>query len=203
MRKNLKNRRIILGLTGGFGTGKTTVAGILKAYGARVIDADKIAHSLLKKGTPAYKKIVMNFGRAVQNSDGSINRAKLGAKVFAKESSRKKLNRIMHPEIIKVMMAALRSIKKGVVVLDAPLLLEAGLGKIADKLIVVTASRENQMRRIQKSKHISKAQILKRIHSQMPLLDKVRRADFVIDNNGAVSQTRKQVQVIRRLWWKS
>lgn len=190
-------------MTGSFGTGKTTVAGMLRAYGARVIDADAIGHNLLRKRTRVYVSIVRRFGSGVLASDKTIDRRALSAVVFASDARLKQLNQIIHPEIIRIIKEEISKVRKGVVVLDAPLLVETGLNRYADKLVVVTSSRARQIQRVQKRSRLSKTAIVRRLRSQIPLQDKVRMADFVIDNNGTRKDLRKQVMEIRRMWWTS
>jgi dephospho-CoA kinase len=204
MKKRLKNKnKLVIGLTGGFGTGKTTVAGILRSKGIKVIDADAIGHSLLKPGTRVYAAIVRRFGSTVLQRDGKIDRGELSRIVFSRNASLDSLNKIIHPEIIRIIKNEISLVRKGVVVLDAPLLLEVGFQRFVDKVIVVAASRKNQITRAQKRMRLSKAAINRRICSQIPLQDKVRMADFVIDNNGTRETLRKRVEEIRRMWWTS
>jgi len=202
MRRQNK-KRIILGITGSFGSGKTTVAGIFKSFGAKIIDADKIAHSLIKPQTPVYKKIICAFGRGILNQDKSINRHRLARLVFNNKNLLKKLNKITHPEIIRIIKEKIRTdASSGIVVLDAPLLIEKGLGKITDKLIVVTITGKKQTERMRNKTGLSITDILKRVKAQIPLRNKVRLADFIIDNSATLKETEKQVQEIRRLLWK-
>jgi len=193
-----KRNKIILGVTGGFGTGKSTVSGLLKSFGAKVIDADQIARRLLDPGTREYKRVVALFGREILKKDKRIDRAKLGGIVFSDRRLLKRLNDIIHPSVISRIIKEIKASRRTIVVLDAPLLIEAGLKKIVDKLIVVLANRANQISRIQRSTFLKKPEILKRINAQMPLSAKVSLADFVIDNNGAIRDTRKQVKDILR-----
>ncbi len=197
------NKKIVLGITGGFGTGKSTVAGYFRRFGAKVVDADKIVHDLIKPGSSVYKKIITGFGREMLKKDRSIDRARLARLVFSDRRLLDKLNRIIHPQVIKIMKKEIASARGKIVVLDVPLLFEAGLKRLADKVVVVTASREIQLRRIFKKTSLLEKDILMRIKAQLPLSTKVRRADFVIDNNRTQNWTKKQVVNLRRMLWKN
>lgn len=204
MRKQaLNKKRLILGITGSFGSGKTTVAGIFKSFGAQVIDADKIAAGVTAQGTKIYKKIINTFGKGIRKQDESLDRHKLARTVFNNKRLLHKLNKITHPEIIRIIKEKIKTSKAKLIILDAPLLLEAGLRSLTDKLIVVEAGRLRQITRALNRTPLSKAEILKRIGCQMPLKFKVRLADFVIDNNGTIANTKRQVRQIRRMLWKN
>ena len=190
-----KQNKIILGLTGSFGSGKTTVAAILRSFGAKIIDADKLAHACLRPQSPCYKKIMQAFG--------TVDRKKIGGIVFNDKLMLAKLNSIIHPEVIKEIKYKIKQYKTGIIVIDAPLLFEAGLGKTVDKIIVVKASLDKQASRIQKKTKLSKKEILLRIKSQIALSEKVRLADFLIDNNGTIKETKKQLVLIRRKLWRN
>lgn len=195
--------RVILGLTGSFASGKSTVAGIFRSYGAKVIDADKIAHTLIKPGSKIYKKIINYFGRDILKENKSIDRKKLGRIVFSNKHLLRELNRIVHPAVIRVIKGKIKDSRQRVIILDAPLLIEAGLEKIVDKLIVVTITKEKQINRARKKTGLDKKNILKRVKAQIPLRDKVRIADFVIDNSGTIMETKEQINQIRRLLWRN
>jgi dephospho-CoA kinase len=197
------NKKIVLGVTGGFGTGKTTVAGYFRKRGAKVVDADKIVRYLIKPGSGVYKKILAGFGRGVLKKDRTIDRLKLSRVVFPDRQLLNKLNRIIHPQAIKMIEREIRLARKKIVVLDAPLLFESGLQRLTDKVIVVKADRGRQLKRLLKKTSLSKKEILMRIKAQMPLSTKVRRADFVIDNSGTEDHTKKQVVNLRRMLWKN
>ncbi|MFH0762674.1 MAG: dephospho-CoA kinase [Candidatus Omnitrophota bacterium] len=193
-----KEKKIILGLTGSFGSGKTTVAAILRSLGAEIIDADSIAHGCYRPGAGAYKKIIELFGRDILDRNEKIDRRKLGLKVFNDKGLLKKLNHIVHPQVKDIIKARLKRARKKVVVIDAPLLIEGGLHRLVHKLIVVKAGLPQQLERISKRGILSRAQILKRIKAQLPLQYKVRLADFIIDNNGTKREAGKQAEKI----WK-
>ena len=202
-RQSQNKRRLLLGLTGSFGSGKSTVAGIFRSFGARVIDADKIARAYLKPGTTVYRRLIAGFGKGIIKDDGAIDRKRLGEIVFADKRALRKLNKITHPWVIREIKRQLKGQKTGVIVLDTPLFIEAGLRKMADKLLVVRASRENQIKRAVKKTGLSRAQALRRIKSQIPISLKVRMADFVIDNDLTLKNTRNQVRRIRRQLWRN
>ncbi len=196
MKKRKQNKKKIVGLTGGFGTGKSTVARMFGLFGARIIDADKISHGLIKPREEACRKIIRLFGKEILTKFGIINRRKLAGIVFSDRKSLAKINKIMHPAIIRRMKQEIKSAKEDIVVLDAPLLLETGLDRLVDTVVVVNANLDNQIKRIQKRAALSKSEIIARIKSQIPLKKKLHLADFVIDNNGTIQNTRKQVALV-------
>lgn len=199
MKRQKQNRKqAILGLTGSFGSGKTTVARIFKSFGAYTIDADRLAHNCIAPGSPAYERIIHTFGKGILKKGRIIDRKKLADVVFNNINLLIKLNNIIHPQVIRIIKAKINSSKSKIIVLDAPLLIEAGLAKLVDKLIVVKISRAKQLKRIRNKTSLTKTGILRRIRSQMPLSRKLRLADFVIDNNGTIKETSKQVKNI----WK-
>jgi len=201
--KNRTKKERIIGVTGSFGTAKSYTVSIFRTLGCRVIDADKIGHGSLKKGTLTYKKIVKTFGRDVVKPDGSIDRRSLGKIIFNNDRKRSQLNSILHPVIVKKIRSEI-SCMKGTrpVVLDAALLFEAGCEKLVDKIVVVRSSRKTQIGRVIKKFGFSKDDALRRIKSQMPLNEKIRRADFVISNDGPRSSTKRQVREVWRKLWK-
>jgi dephospho-CoA kinase len=192
-RRNKERKKIILGLTGSFGSGKTTVARIFSSLGAQVLDADRIAHSCILPGTQAYRKIINIFGTNILKKNGSINRKKLAGIVFHNGSLLEKLNKIIHPQVISAIKNQIKLSKKKLIVLDVPLLIESGLDRIVDKVVVVKASTAMQVRRVKNRSSLNKKQVLKRIKFQIPLRVKARLADFVIDNSGTIEKTRRQV----------
>ncbi|MCX5705323.1 MAG: dephospho-CoA kinase [Candidatus Omnitrophica bacterium] len=203
MSRQRKEIKVVIGLTGSFGSGKSTVAGIFKKGRACVIDADSLAHECLRPGSAAYKKIISIFGKGILCANKMIDRKRLGEGVFNDHRLLLKLNSIIHPEVIRRIRRSVRAAKSGLIVLDAPLLIEAGLHKEVDKVVVVAANQNNQIKRLQRRCSLNRAGILKRINSQIPLKKKISIADFVIDNDGSLAQTKKQVDEIRRvLLWK-
>jgi dephospho-CoA kinase len=195
--------KLVIGLTGGVGTGKTTAARMFKQAGADVIDADRIVHGFLARGSTAYREIVKVFGAEILLQNGEINRRDLGKLVFKDRRLRKKLERILHPRVKRRINELIKLSRKKLVIVDAPLLYEAGMERSMDKVVVVVASSDTQMRRCRSRKGFSKEEIISRIASQLPLKDKIRSADFVIDNNGTRTHTHAQVELIRRSLWRS
>jgi len=202
-RQKRNKKRVILGITGTFGSGKSTVANIFKSLGAELIDADKIAHRVIRPGSEIYNKIINAFSRSILKKNKSIDRKKIAKLVFKDKKLLQKLNRIIHPEVIKIIKNQICASTKDVIVLDTPLLIEAGLERMVDKLIVVSIHKKKQIERALKKASLSEADILRRIKAQIPLKNKIRLADFVIDNSSTIGKTRKQVVSIRRLVWKS
>ncbi len=188
---------IVVGLTGGVGTGKSTVAKMLKQLGAEVIDADQLAHEAIQPRQPAWRHIVKTFGRTMLKPDGSVDRLVLGQRVFRDLSARRRLERIIHPDVIRRTTLRLtqwrRQGRVRVVVLDVPLLVEAGMRKLVDRLVVVTAPAVVQRQRL-KARGWSEQEIRRRIAAQWKLSAKVALADVVIDNGGGLFETRRQVK---------
>lgn len=185
---------MIIGLTGSFGSGKTTVARMFAKLGAYVVDADKIYHSLIRPGKSCYKKIVRRFGEDTLDGFGSIDRKKLSQIVFKDKSKLKLLNNITHPEIVKEIKGIVRSKKGRIVIIDAPLLIESGFYKEVDKIILVANKKEKQAERIKKERGLSAKDTLERIKAQAPFKKKLVFADFIIDNSGSKTKTLTQVK---------
>jgi dephospho-CoA kinase len=202
-RQRLAKKKIIIGLTGSFASGKSTVAGMFRSFGAGIIDADKISHSLIKPKTPSYKKIIKAFGGDISKASGAIDRRKLGSIVFKDKSLLNKLNRILHPEVISIINKRIKESRKKVVVVDAPLLIEAGLRKTVDKLIVVTITSKKQIERAKDKTGLSALEISRRIKSQISQNAKLSFANFIIDNSGTIKKTKEQAEQIRRLLWRN
>jgi len=187
---------MIIGITGSFGSGKTTVAGMFKSFGVEVIDVDKIAHRIIKPRSKIYKKIISAFGKDILKNNKTIDRHKLAQIVFNNKNLLKKINRIMHPEIIGMIKNRIKTSRSKLIILDTPLLIEAGLKDRVDKLIVVKVDRRHQIQRLLNKTSLTRAEILRRIKAQISLRDKVRLADFVIDNSGTIDDTERQVKKI-------
>ena len=188
---------ILVGLTGGVATGKTTVAKMFKQCGAAVIDADQLAHDAVRPGKPAWRQIVKVFGKAVLNPDRTLNRRELGARVFENRVKLRQLERIIHPRVAREQQRLVRLIAKRtphtVVIYEVPLLFEAAVHKRVDTTIVVTADRDTQIARLKKRNGFSRAEAIRRIRSQMPLAKKIQRADHVLNGTFPHPTLRKQV----------
>lgn len=194
---------ILVGLTGGIATGKSTVARMFRRCGAVVIDADDLARQVVKPGTPAWREIVQTFGKSVLHHDRTINRRALGAIVFHNRAKLRRLERIIHPRVAREQMRLAKQAghnnPKAVVIYDVPLLFEAGIDKRVDKTIVVTADRDTQIERLSKRDNLSRAAALRRIRNQMPLAAKVRSADFVLPGTLKPAPLRKAVRALMSL----
>lgn len=187
----------VLGLTGGIATGKSTVSAILKKAGCVIIDADRIAREVVKKGLPAYRKIIDTFGDNILSPDGEIDRSALGDIIFNDPQKKQLLNRIVHPYVSKETNLQLKHIEKThpntIVILDIPLLLEAQIHKALSEVIVVYVPEHTQIKRLMQRDGISETDALARINSQMPIEEKKNLATIVIDNSGTRENTRKQI----------
>ncbi len=193
---------ILVGLTGGIATGKSTVAGMFKRCGATVIDADALAREVVEPGKPAWREIVKTFGKDVINPDRTLNRQTLGVMVFGHPAKLRRLERIIHPRVareqIRLTKQAARNDPKAVVIYDVPLLFEAGIDTRVDTTIVVTADRETQIARLKKRNGLSRAEALRRIKSQMPLTEKRRRADYTVDGTLPLLRLKQQVRLLHQ-----
>jgi len=190
----------VIGLTGGIGSGKSTVSKFLAELGAVIIDADKVAHEALKPDTEVWREVVAAFGRQILTPDGDINREKLGEIVFRNSESLLRLNQIMHPRMYDMVKAQLEGYRKqgvGVVVLEAPLLIEANWTSLVDEVWVTVASEATVLRRLKEKFELSEPESLARIHSQLPSEEKVKHADVIINTDCALGELRAKVE---ELW---
>ena len=190
---------MIIGITGSLGSGKTTVSKMFSHLGAYVIDADEICHGLLMPSKDAYRTLVRSFGASILKRNRRIDRKKLGELVFKKKSNLKLLNRIVHPEAIKEIDKEIRKNRKKTIVIDAPLLVESGLYKKLDKIVVLKNTLDIQVERVARSGPLGKKEALRRIRMQAPLKRKLALADFIIDNSGS---RRKTLFQVRKIWKK-
>lgn len=189
-----------VGLTGGIATGKSTVGMMFVELGCHLIDADRVTHQLFEPGQPIHTAVVQAFGSEILAADGTIDRSVLGEIVFKDPEARSKLNGLVHPAVIQSQQEWLQEIEKsdpqGIAIVDAALMIEVGTYKSYDRVIVVTCSPEEQRRRLRARTGLSEEQIDDRIRSQMPMDEKVKYADYVIDTSGRIDATRRQVEEI-------
>ena len=199
-----------VGLTGGIASGKSVVGEMFIGLGAHLVEADRIAHSLMQPGEAVYNEVVRHFGGGILNADGSVNRGKLAEMAFGPPgtdpaSSRiAELNRIVHPAVIRSQEEWMQAIglqnPDGVAVVEAALLIEAGAAKRFDRLIVVTCKTEQRAERFAARQKIdlesARQEVSRRMAAQLPDEEKIRVADYVIDNSGSLDATRQQVQEV-------
>jgi len=187
-----------VGLTGSIAVGKSFVLGVLRELGARTIDADQIARECVEPGGPGLAAIVNEFGEGVLNTDGSLDRAKLGEIIFSDGAKRAELNSILHPFIIarqdEIMQQWEGETPDGIAIIDAALMIESGGYKRFDKLVVVHCRPEIQIQRLMKRNSLSREEAELRVKSQMPQEQKMKHADYLIDTSGSFEETRQQVQ---------
>jgi dephospho-CoA kinase len=193
----MSNKSLIIGLTGNIATGKSTILAYLAEKGAHVLDADKVAHKVMEPGGAAYQPIVQEFGRGVVGEDGFINRRVLGQIVFADAHKLGRLEQIVHPAVFEQAVADIAAAKANIIVIEAVKLLEAGLMvTLCDEVWVVTATPEEQMRRLMDKRGMDEKQALQRMSMQSPQAAKINQADRVIDNNGALEDLIVQLDQI-------
>ncbi|HXZ30156.1 MAG TPA: dephospho-CoA kinase [Dehalococcoidia bacterium] len=202
MADNKKEQMITVGLTGTVGTGKSTVASLFRQLGAYVIDWDELAREVTRPHSRAWRGIVKYFGKGILNADLSINRQKLAEIVFSDKKKVAKLNQLVHPEVFKEderITNEIKSLDPGALIIkDVPLLFETPLRISVDKVVVVSASEQTQLRRLQE-KGMSREDVRRRIQSQLPIEEKIKSAAFVINNDGSLEETKKQVEEIYSL----
>lgn len=192
--------KLVVGITGSLGSGKTEVARFLKAKGARVFDADLAARKALKVGEPAYQAAVKLFGRSFLKDNGNIDRKKLAARVFSNPKELRQLNTLLHPGVIFDCLGEIARLRRegGVLALDVPLLFESRMDCLADLVVVVTAPEAVVIRRAVK-KGLAAPLVRRILASQWPAAKKVKRADVVIHNTGSHDELKKKVS---ELWLK-
>ena len=193
---------VIVGLTGSVGTGKSTVTKFFRELGAYIIDWDELARKVTSPHSKAWKEIVEYFGKGILNEDLTINRQKLAEIVFSDKENVAKINQIVHPEVFKEDARITDEIKSldpdALIVKDVPLLFELTRPIYVDKIIVVSASEQTQLRRLEE-KGMSRKDARSRIKSQLPLEKKIKSADFVINNDGPLEEAKRQVEKIYSL----
>jgi len=185
---------LIIGLTGGIATGKSTVTKMFQGINIPVIETDEIARDLLKKGTEGYEEVVSTFSKSILLTNNEINRKKLALIVFANPQRREKLNSIIHPRVKSIVKTEIQKHKElgtKTIVLDVPLLFETNFVNLVDKTIVVYTTFNKQVERLMERERIDKEYAMLKINAQMPLNRKVDLADYVIDNSASILSTKK------------
>jgi dephospho-CoA kinase len=199
----------VIGLTGGIGSGKSTVSQFLAELGATIIDVDKVWHEALKPGTDLWREVVVAFGREILKPNGEIDRKKLGGIIFGNPQARARLNQIMHPRVYALVMAQLEQYQRQgveVVVMEVPLLVEVplsirvgepSLSDEMDEVWVTVAPESTVVRRLKEKSALSEPEILARIRSQLSSEERTKHADVVIDTDCDLHELKKK---IRELW---
>jgi dephospho-CoA kinase len=190
----------IIGLTGGIGSGKSTVSRFLAEMGAVIIDADKIGHEVYRPDTETWRQLVKTFGNGILSADNTVDRKKLGAIVFGNKQELQRLNAIIHPqitEVIKKRIAEYRRQGVKVIVLDAPVLLEANAKNLVDEVWVVVADEDNVIKRAAARTGLTEQQIRDRVRSQLSNAERTKNARVVINNDGTTEDLRGKIQ---ELW---
>lgn len=191
---------VLIGLTGGIASGKSTISKMLKELGAEVIDADLVAREVIQPRSAAWREMVEAFGKGILNDDRTINRRRLGNVVFPDPKAVEKLNSITHPRIIQRIEDRIEDARKrgiAVLVIDAPLLIESGMVPMVDEVWVVMVDPDTQISRLMARDHFTFQEALNRLNSQMPLEEKLKYAHRVINNKGTPEETRAEVV---RVW---
>lgn len=195
---------VVAGLTGGIATGKSTVAALFASFGAAVIDADRIARKVVVRGSPAWEKIVEHFGAGVLRPDGELDRERLGGIIFSDKDQKDVLNRIVHPEVFKEMDRRIRELREEsraeVVICDVPLLIETGMHRGFDEVVLVYVPEPLQIRRLMNRDGIPRDEAVQKVRAQMPIEEKRAYATIVIDNSASREETaEKALRAYRHL----
>ena len=193
---------VVIGLTGGIGTGKTEVSRLLQGLGAKVIEADTVGHDAYLPHTDGWREVVAAFGEQVLAPDGTVDRGRLGALVFRDPQARDRLNAILHPRMFRMMQERIQTLKSQgvqVIVVEAALLIEAGWTPLVEEVWVTVAPQEEVVRRLRGRSGLTEEEVRARIRAQLPQEERVRQAHVVIDNSGGIDHLRRQVEYL----WKT
>jgi dephospho-CoA kinase len=192
---------LTIGVTGGIGSGKSTVTKFLDELGAPIIDADKVGHAIYAPDGPAYGDVIAAFGRGILASDGTIDRKKLGPIVFADAGALKRLNSIVHPKMFARMRGMIEHLRAGgernPIVVEAAILIEANWQALFDEIWLVIASKERVVERIERDRGLKPEQTEARIRAQLPDAERKKHSSLVISNNGTIDELREE---IAHLW---
>jgi dephospho-CoA kinase len=193
---------LTVALTGGIATGKSVIAAILRNRGCYIHNADRVAQELMKPGRPAWRAVARHFGSRILGPDGTINRSRLGEIVFSNDAERDFLNRLIHPLVLARKKQSIRRLEKAgrykIFVSEAALTIESGFYQFFDKIVVATCPEEIQIQRLMERDALSLQDARKRIRSQMPAVEKLKHADYVIDTSGSLEQTKRQTECVYR-----
>ncbi|MFA7255481.1 MAG: dephospho-CoA kinase [Candidatus Omnitrophota bacterium] len=193
----MKNK-LVVGLTGGFGVGKSSVAQRFKNMGAEIIDADDIAHDAVKKGSPVFDAVIELFEEALHPGGKKMDREKLAEIVFSDPKKRKELEAIIHPYVYEKIKEKIEASSRKVILVEVPLLFEAGFETLCDKVVVVTCNSTVKMKRLI-NKKFTEQEVRAREKVQMPEALKAQKGNFIIDNSKSIYQTQREIE---RLWYK-
>ena len=192
-----------IGLTGGIGSGKSTVARRFAELGASVYSADEISRRALDPGEPCYQRVINEFGESILAADGTINRKALASIVFSDEQKRKQLNEIIHPFVIEQLFSRAKDELSGrehaIAIFDIPLLFESGLDAQMDRTLVVACDEQERIRRIVERDRVTPKHAIARIRAQMPEEERWQRADYVLENSGSLDELIRQVDALYHL----
>jgi dephospho-CoA kinase len=195
-----KNKTIVLGITGGIACGKSLVCQFFRELGAAVLNADELAREVVRPGEKAHTKIVAHFGKEILTADGNIDRSRLAEKIFLVPAERQELNRITHPAIGLLADKRISELRKDptvpLIIYEAPLLFEAKAEERVDLVLVVATTPTQQLERLMQRDRLSQEEALRRIATQMPLEEKISRADILVENSAPPAATRKLIQQI-------
>lgn len=184
---------LVLGITGGIACGKSLICRFFEELGAVVLSADTLAREAVRPGEPAFKQIIAHFGEEILTGEGTIDRARLAHRIFQSPDERVKLNQLTHPAIARLADQQIHKLKKSsgvpLIIYEAPLLFEAKREGSVDLVLVVTSDLSQQIERLMRRDNLSEEEAMQRISAQMPLTEKVCRADIVIENNGTTQET--------------
>lgn len=195
-----EGRTIVLGITGGIACGKSLICHFFRELGAAVLSADELAREAVRPGEQAFKEIVEHFGKEILTGEGTIDRARLAEMIFLIPAERQQLNQITHPAIGHLAERRISELRKDpavpLIIYEAPLLFEAKAEERVDLVLVVAATPEQQLERLMLRDNLSREEALLRISAQMPLAEKISRADILVENNGSPAETKKMIDQI-------
>ncbi|EGT3628018.1 dephospho-CoA kinase [Morganella morganii] len=190
--------KFVVGLTGGIGSGKTTVANLFAAEGITLVDADIVAREVVAPGSTGLEAIVTHFGTEILTPEGELDRAKLRQRIFSHPKEREWLNQLLHPMIRQEMLAQVEKATSAYVIMVVPLLFENGLDRLVNRTLVVDISPELQINRTVKRDNVDASQVNNIISSQCSRSEKLARADDIIDNQGEISSLKREVQALHQ-----